>query len=258
MRALADMAAEHGCGLHAHYHPRAMEREFCHRLNGVAPIEYLDHVGWLRQGTWFAHCTELDDDEIKRFAARGVGIAHCPRTVLRLGYRLPRLHDWRAAKLKVGIGADGGASNDAGAFISDVRLALLLHRAGGVDSAQWLSPEDALAMATSEAAQILGRPELGAIEAGKRADLAAFDLAGLDVAGALADPLAGFLLAGSATRARLTMVDGRVRVKDGMLVAHDEKAIAGETNARNRALIERCLSPCPPIRSRDPRAPSGS
>ena len=257
MSALAALAAEHGCGLHAHYHPRAAERELCRRLNGVAPIDYLDRAGWLRQGAWFAHCTELDDEEIERFAARAVGIAHCPRTVLRLGYGMPRLHAWRRAKVKVGIGADGGASNDAGAFIADVRLALLLHRAGGSDASQWLSPEDALAMATSDAAAILGRPELGAIAPGKRADLAAFDMRGLDVAGALADPLAGFLLAGSQTRAKLTMVDGRIRVRDGKLVGHDERAIADETNARNRALSDR-LPPFPPSRSTRRPAPSGS
>jgi cytosine/adenosine deaminase-related metal-dependent hydrolase len=236
MRALADMAAEHGCGLHTHYHPRASERELCRRLNGVAPIDYLDEAGWLRAGTWFAHCTELDDEEIGRFAARGVGIAHCPRTVLRLGYRLPRLHAWRRAQLRTGIGADGAASNDGGAFLSDVRLALLLHRPGCADAADWLSPRDALAMASSEAAAILGRPELGAIAPGMRADLAAFDLRGLDVAGALNDPLAGFLLAGSCTRAKLTMVDGSVRVRDGKLAGQDENAIAAETNARSRTL----------------------
>jgi 8-oxoguanine deaminase len=256
MRALADMAAEHGCGLHVHYHPRPAERELCRRLNGVDPIDYLDHAGWLRSRTWFAHCTELDDQEIERFAARGVGIAHCPRTVLRLGYRLPRLHAWRGARVKVGIGADGGASNDAGAFISDVRLALLLHRPGCTDASRWLSPEEALDMATIDAAAILGRPELGALAPGMRADLAAFDLRGLDVAGGLADALGGFLLAGSQTRAKLTVVDGNIRVRDGKLVGEDESAIAAQTNACSRALSDRLR--CPPSRSTGRRAPSGS
>jgi 8-oxoguanine deaminase len=239
MGACAELAAEHGCGLHAHYHPRPPERDLCRRLNGIAPIEFLEGSGWLRPGTWFAHCTELDDEEIARFAARGVGIAHCPRTVLRLGYRIPRVHDWRRKGVRVGIGNDGAASNDAGAFIGDVRLALLLHRAGGADSIHWLSPQEVLAMATRDAAAILRRPELGSIAPGMRADLAAFDLTGLDCAGGLKDAIAGFLLAGSETRARLTMVDGRIRVKDGQLVHQDEKAIAAETNARSRALSDR-------------------
>ena len=89
-----------------------------------------------------------------------------------------------------------------------------------------------------------------------RADLAAFDLRGLDVAGGLADPLGGFLLAGSQTRAKLTVVDGNIRVRDGKLVGDDESAIAAQTNACSRALSDRL--PCPPSRSTGRRAPSGS
>ena len=243
MRALADLAVQHGCGLHVHFHPRAAERELSRRQNGREPIDFLDACGWLRPGTWFAHCTELDDADIARMAERGVGIVHCPRTVLRMGYRMPRLDRWRAAGIPVGIGADGAGSNDAGAFLADVRLALLLHRAGTGDSAEperdWLSPQDVLAMATRGAAAILRRPELGAIEPALRADLAAFDLRGLDLAGALNDPLGGFLLAGSATRAKLTMVDGRVRVRDGRLVDADEQAIAAECTRLSRVLAGR-------------------
>ena len=241
MRACAELAGEYDCGLHAHYHPRPAERDQCRRLHGVEPLELLEQAGWLRAGTWFAHCTELDDAEIERFAASGVGIAHCPRTVLRLGYRIPRLHEWRRAGVRVGIGADGGASNDGGAFIADVRLALLLNRANNPDAATWLAPEDAMAMATREAAAILRRPELGAIVPGMRADLAAFDVSGLDCAGSLRDPLAGLLLAGTGSRAYMTMVNGRLCVRDGRLVTGDEGKIAAETNARNAALSDRVL-----------------
>lgn len=243
LRALAELATEHGCGLHVHLHPRRAERELCARLNGVGPVDFLASTGWLRPGTWFAHCTELDDHDMARMAETGVGIAHCPRTVLRLGYAVPPVHRWRAAGIRVAIGADGGGSNDAGAFLADIRLGLLLHRAGTAGSVDplrdWLAPVDALAMATRVPAAILRRPELGVIEPGACADLAAFDLRGVDVAGALNDPLAGFLLAGSTTRARLTMVDGVVRVREGRLVGADEQAIAAECNERSRRLFSR-------------------
>jgi 8-oxoguanine deaminase len=240
MLALAELAAAHGCGLHVHFHPRPAERELSRRLSGVEPIDFLGAAGWLRPGTWFAHCTELDEHDMSRMAAGGVGIVHCPRTVLRLGYRLPALHRWRASGIRVALGVDGGGSNDAGAFLADVRLALLLHRAGTAGSVDaqrdWLEPADVLAMATHEGAALLRRPELGTLAPGACADLAAFDLRGVDVAGALNDPLAGFLLAGSATRAKLTMVNGVVRVREGRLVGADEHAIAAQCNARSRRL----------------------
>ncbi|MSQ71501.1 MAG: 8-oxoguanine deaminase [Betaproteobacteria bacterium] len=243
MRDLAALAAQHGCGLHAHYHPRDAERALCRKLNGQSPLAFLEAAGWLRPGTWLAHCTELDDEEITRFAACGVGVVHCPRTVLRLGYRIPRLARMRRAGVKLAFGADGSASNDGGAFISDIRLGMLLHRVDTSDDADtardWLSPQDALVMATRGAAAMIGRSDIGMIAPGLCADLCAYDLSGLDCAGGLSDPLGAFLLAGSGTRARLTMVDGRIRVRDGRLVDKNEAAIAAETNARAARLLAR-------------------
>jgi cytosine/adenosine deaminase-related metal-dependent hydrolase len=251
MRGLAQLADEFGCGLHSHLHPRAAERAQSLRETGMAPLDYLQHTGWLREGSWFAHCTELEDAEITRFADRGVGVAHCPRTVLRLGYRMPQLQRMRSAGVRVAFGVDGAASNDGGAFLADVRLGLLLHRVGGVDLADaergWLDPLDALKMATRDAALLLGRPELGLIKPGMRADLAAFDLGGLDCAGGLDDPLGGFLLAGTNTRARLTMVEGRMLVRDGQLLTGDERQIASETNTRSRALLQRAREAYPEL-----------
>jgi 8-oxoguanine deaminase len=253
MRDLADLAEQQGCGLHAHYHPLQAERALCLKLNGHSPLAFLDAAGWLRPGTWLAHCTELDDEEIERFAASGVGVVHCPRTVLRLGYRMPRLAQMRRAGVKIAFGADGSASNDGGAFIADVRLALLMHRAGTADEADtardWLAPLDALKMATRGAALMMGRPEIGMIAPGLCADLCAFDLSGVDCAGGLADPLGGFLMAGSGTRARLTMVHGRILVREGRLVEHDEAAIAAETNARAAALYARTRAAYPMLRA---------
>ncbi len=249
MREFADLAEELGCGLHAHLHPRAAERALSLRETGLAPVEFLEHSGWMRPGTWFAHCTELDENDIARFADSGVGVAHCPRTILRLGYRMTPLHQMRRAGVRVAFGVDGGASNDAGAFLSDVRLGMLLHRAGSPDDMDterdWLSPMDTMRMATREAALLLGRPELGAITPGLRADLAAFDLRGLDCAGALDDPLGGFFFAGSNPRAQLTMVEGRIVVRDGRLLTGDERGIAAATNEHSRKLLERARAAYP-------------
>jgi cytosine/adenosine deaminase-related metal-dependent hydrolase len=248
MRSLARLAREHGCGLHAHLHPRAAERELSRRHTGLEPVAFLEEAGWLGEGRWFAHCTELNDAEIERFAATGTGVSHCPRTVIRLGYRMPRIGAMRRAGVPVSIGADGAASNDGGAFVSDLRLALLLHRAGGDAPADWLEPADALDMATRVAARTLGRGDIGSIAPGMRADLAAFDLSGLDCAGALDDPAGGFLLAGTRTRAKLVMVEGRVVVRDGRLATGDEARIAARTRERSRALLARARTGLAPRR----------
>lgn len=240
----ARIANETGCGLHAHYHPRQAERAECRNAVGMEPIEYLEKSGWLQPNTILAHCTELDDDEIARFAATGVAVAHCPRTILRLGYRIPPISKMRSAGVGVGIGVDGAASNDGGAFVSDMRLALMLHRCRE-ESSSWLNADEIISMSTSEAACILGRNDIGTIEPGKCADIVAFDLGGVPLAGSLADPLAGFVLAGVDPRAKLTMVNGSIVVRDHKLACVDEQQLADTTNRCAERLLERARQEFP-------------
>jgi 8-oxoguanine deaminase len=241
MARVAELAAQYGCGLHTHLHPRPDEREKAHRHLGSGPLNFLKNAGWLRPGTWFAHCSQLTDEEMQAFAENGVGVAHCPRTIPRLGFPLTRISAMRKYGIKVGIGVDGSASNDSGSMLGDMRLALILHRIGtpaGTDTEkEWLDPLDVLQMATVVPASILGRTDIGRIAPGCRADLAAFNLNRVDYAGGVTDPIGSLLMAGAWSRAALTMVDGRVLVRDGKLIEHDENSIVEEANTASRRMF---------------------
>jgi cytosine/adenosine deaminase-related metal-dependent hydrolase len=242
MKHFGDIAAATGCGLHAHYHPRESERAFCRQSQGCEPIEFLDQAGWLRPGAWFAHCTELDDTEISTFAKHGVGVAHCPRTVLRLGYQIPRIAAMRAAGVGVSFGVDGAASNDGGSFVSDLRLGLLLHRSRDREpenESVWMDPYDALLMATRDAAALLGRDDIGRLKTGLCADIAVFALSGVEFGGALNDPLGGFLMSGVGPRAHATIINGRIVVRGGRLQTADETQVATDTSDCSAALLQR-------------------
>jgi len=88
---------------------------------------------------------------------------------------------------------------------------------------------------------VLGRSELGSIAPGQYADLALWDLGGLEMAGAQADPLGGLLLAGaaSAPRPRFVLVNGRVVVEEGRIPGLDERAQAARHNTAAATLLER-------------------
>ena len=148
----------------------------------------------------------------------------------------------RQAGVKVGVGVDGGASNDGGAFLADLRLALLLHRVGSEEDADplrtWLTPYDVLLMATRTAAEVLGRDDIGHLEPGMAADVAAFYMRRMGYIGALADPLAGLLMAGSDTQAALTMVNGRTVVEKGRLKTVDESRLVDQANVTAARLLQ--------------------
>lgn len=242
MRDVAALAAEAQVGLHIHCHPRPDERALCD-ARGTTPLDFLAGHGWLTERTFFAHSTRLRPEEMRRCAEAGVAVAHCPRMILRLGARVTPIHDMLSAGMRIGVGVDGGASNDSGSMLGELRIALLLHRlAGGegeVPWREWLSPYRILVMATREAASIIGRDDIGRIEAGACADLAAFDLNSVAYAGARTDPLSALFLTGDDDRASLVMVGGRILVRERRLVEADEAAIAARVNAATARLIAR-------------------
>jgi cytosine/adenosine deaminase-related metal-dependent hydrolase len=121
----------------------------------------------------------------------------------------------------VGLGTSGGGSNDAGHLLADARLALQASPLAG----RALTAREVLVMATAGSAAGLGRSRLGHLEAGGAGDLCCWDVSGVADAG-VADRLAGLVWAAPGRRPRHVAVGGRVVVRDGRLVAADERDLA--------------------------------
>ncbi len=138
----------------------------------------------------------------------------------------------RDAGVPVGLGVDGSASNDAGNLVAEARLAMLLQRVARGAGA--MSAREALEIATRGGAQVLGRTDCGQIAVGKRADIAIWDVSGIESAGSW-DP-AALLLAGP-TRVRDLLVDGRRVVAEGEVATIDLPKLIGRQDrlARNLA-----------------------
>jgi cytosine/adenosine deaminase-related metal-dependent hydrolase len=154
--------------------------------------------------------------------------------VIRLGYSVTRISAMRAAGIRVGFGVDGAASNDSGSVISDIRLGLMLHRVNTPAAVEpelaWMTPYDALLMATRNGAAALRRDDIGALAPGMAADVAMFRLDTVPLSGGLADPLGGLFMAGADARTEATIVNGRIRVRHGQLVDGSEAKVAAEAN----------------------------
>ena len=229
MRDAALLAADKGVGLHTHLAENAEDVAFSLETFGCRPGAYAESLGWLGDRVWHAHCVALDEGEIDLFARTGTGIAHCPSSNCRLGSGIAPVRAMLDAGIAVGLGVDGSASNDSGSLLPEARQAMLLQRARhGADA---MSAREALEIATLGGARILGRAgELGSIEAGKRADLAIWDVSGLGAAGAW-DPVAALLLCGPFA-VRDLLVDGRPVVRGGSLSRIDPVALADAARRR--------------------------
>ncbi|SNS24805.1 8-oxoguanine deaminase [Tropicimonas sediminicola] len=231
MRDAAILAREKGVRLHTHLAENDEDVAYSLAQFGCRPGQYAEELGWTGDDVWHAHCVKLDGKEIDLFARTRTGVAHCPCSNCRLGSGIAPVRAMRDAGVPVGLGVDGSASNDAGDLVGEARTAMLLQRvARGADA---MSAREALEVATLGGAGVLGRADCGALEVGRRADVAVWDLSGLDAAGSW-DPVA-LLLAGP-RRVRDLLVEGRRVVADGQLATADAREVAAEANRLARGL----------------------
>jgi cytosine/adenosine deaminase-related metal-dependent hydrolase len=243
MRAMADLARRHSVMLHTHLHPRDDEVALCQELHGKEPLDFLDDTGWLGPHVWLAHATAFTPAYIERISRSGSGISHCPSSNMRLGYRMAPGPAMAAAGVKLSVGVDGGASNDTGDYLGELRQTLLVHRIRGLHSrphtgAGATTPVEVLRLGTRGGASVLNRPEIGSLEVNKAADIVLYDMSRLGYAGALHDPLAALVLCGESHIVDTTIVNGRVLVRDGRLTQVDETEIADGANRAASHLLK--------------------
>ena len=217
MRATAELAQRLDVRLHTHLGETEDENRFCLHLYKCRPLDYLEDCGWLGDRTWLAHGIHFNDAEIERLARAGATVAHCPHSNQTLASGTCPVCAMEAAGMRVGLGVDGSASNDASNLMQEVRAAFLLQRARyGVKK---VSHRDVLRWATEGSAACVGRTDIGRIAEGAMADLALFKLDELRFSGS-GDPLAALVLCG-AHRADRVMVGGRWVVEAGNIPGLD-------------------------------------
>ncbi len=230
----ARLARDKGVILHTHLAETMDEERFCIEKYGKRPLALMADWGWLGRDVYFAHGIHFNDEELDKLASTGTGICHCPTSNMRLGSGIARIEEMAARGIRLGLGVDGSASNDSSDMLGEARNAMLLQRVKyGADAS---SARDVLYMATRGGAELLGFSDLGSIEEGKGADLAAFDVSDIGHAGGLEDPIASLIFAGFDHTAKYTIVNGKVVVRDGLVVTIDEEELAAKANEISRRM----------------------
>jgi 8-oxoguanine deaminase len=234
MRESAVLARQLGVSLHTHLAENDDDVAYSLEKFGCTPAQYAEDLGWTGHDVWHAHCVKLDDDGISRFARSGTGVAHCPCSNMRLASGMAPIGKMRKAGVPVGLGVDGSASNDGAHMMGEARQAMLLQRVGFGPAA--MTAREALDIATLGGAKVLNRSDIGALKPGIAADIAVFNVGGIEYAGALHDPVAALLFS-APTRAAYTMVNGKIVVREGRLVTVDERSLAARHNRLAAQLV---------------------
>jgi 5-methylthioadenosine/S-adenosylhomocysteine deaminase len=143
--------------------------------HGATPIRYLDKLGVLGERMIGVHCVWLDDAEVRLMGERGAGLAYCPSSNMILGDGITRITELQSAGVRIGLGTDGGCTNNRLSVFEEMRMAALLQKVRHLDGTR-LPAEEAFAMGTRGGATLLGI-DAGDVAPGRAADLVAVDLA---------------------------------------------------------------------------------
>lgn len=237
MRESAALARSYGVRLHTHLAENASDIDYSLSQFGMRPGEYVQDIGWVGDDVWHAHCVQLDADEIALFARTGTGVAHCPCSNMRLASGIAPVRGMLDAGVRVGLGVDGSASNDSGHLLNTARLAMLLQRINGTPDPGHMAADEMLNVATRGGADVLGRDDIGHIAPDMAADFVAYRVDGVAFAGAQHDLKAALLFCESAT-VDASVINGRVVVRDGVLLTLDVPVLVERHNRFARSLIE--------------------
>lgn len=147
---------------------QSLERFGARPLHAVAalPVDLSRMIAV--HGCWF------DDTERALLAERGGALAFCPGSNMFLGDGVTDVVDLVARGVRIGLGTDGGCSNNRVSVLDEMRTCALLQKVHRVDG-QAIDAETCFALGTRTAGDVLGLP-VGRIAPGYRCDLVAIDL----------------------------------------------------------------------------------
>ena len=229
IRAGWEIAEAEGTRFHIHVAEGRYEGERTLREHGATPMRYLDRLGVLGPRAIGVHCVWLDDAEIELMGGRRAALAYCPSSNMFLGDGITRVVELMRAGVRVGLGTDGGCTNNRLSIFEEMRMTSLLQRVRLLDGAA-VDAATVFGLGTRSGAEILGL-DAGVIAPGRLADLVAVSLDDASLHPP-SDLLKSVVYAMSPRAVTDVWVHGRRVVDGGRLATVDE----GELLARVREL----------------------
>jgi len=184
---------------HTHLLETKAQQKLAQEKYGCSAVEHLKQIGYLSDRTSLAHCVWLNDADISILAETKSTVVHNPLSNLRLGSGIAPVLKYRQAGVNVTFGCDGASSNDSQDLLEAIKIGSILHNITDFDYQHWITPRQAVEMASLGGAKGLnGSEQLGSITVGKKADLVLYDLTNLSLL-PRTDPI-GLLILGRPTQ----------------------------------------------------------
>ena len=238
LRACVQAAERQGVGIHIHVAETPQQTTTSLAARGITPIQVLEQTGVLEVPTILAHVLGATPSDIEIMASERTGVAHAPKTYMKLAMGRAPVLEFRKAGIPVGLATDGAMSNNTMDLWEALRLMPMIQKMGTGVAENMPIPE-ALYVATRGSAQVLGMgDQIGSLEEGYLADIILVDLNGLHHQ-PLHSPTTSLVYNTRPSDVQTVICDGQVIMRDRQILTVDTQEIVGYVKAHMERLSQR-------------------
>jgi len=208
------------------------------RFTGGGDVDYLVRIGAMAANWVLIHSIWLKPREHDHVARWGASCVTCPVSNAYSCDGIADVTGMLEAGVNVGIGTDGTYVNCSIDMLQQMKFAALIQNVTHLDNTLFTA-ERVLEMATIDGARAIGlEHEIGSLEAGKRADIAVFDL---DKAHATVAnrPVSALVFSAHGTDVDTVIVNGKVLLRRGQLAFADEAEVLADSRRLAREVLEK-------------------
>jgi len=221
---LGVLAREHQALYVIHLSENEAEVRTCRERYGRSPVDHLESLGVLGPHVVADHCVMLTNTEIELLAKRGVKVAHCPESNLKLASGIAPVVQMQDAGICVGLGTDGSASNNDVDMFGEMNTAAKIHKVDRMDPTV-MNGATTLHAATMGGARVLAAEQMiGSLEPGKKADCIVLDLDQPHLT-PIYNPVSHLVYAARGGDVIHSVINGQVVMENRRLLTIDEQGI---------------------------------
>lgn len=237
LRGMSELVHELKSPFWTHNSETKSETDGCFERHGMSPTEYLDSLGLYDFGGGGYHCVWFSERDIDIFAEKGLWAVTCPCSNAKLASGIAPLERFEKRGVRLAVGTDGPASNNALDMFREMYLACVLQKLRLNDAAA-CPAENILLAACSGGARAMGLDGCDSLAEGKAADLAVISLHRPNMR-PIHDVAKNLVYSGTRDNVRMTMVAGRILYENGEFrVGCDAEEIYAEAEKYTKELIE--------------------
>jgi 5-methylthioadenosine/S-adenosylhomocysteine deaminase len=237
LQSAKELARSTGSLFQIHAAETQSEYELIKARYHLSPIAYLDSLNLLDSKTLLVHAIWLDDADIEKIARSGAAISHTPDSAMKLGSGIARIQDFIEAKIPVGLGTDGCASNNNQDMFQEMDRAAKLHKVSSLNP-QVMNSRTVLETATIGGARAVGMDRMiGSLVPGKQADILILDTQSPHWT-PMYHPESHIVYTAKGSDVRDVMIDGKWQVRNRSLVRLNLNDILDQARAIGNRIQE--------------------